>query len=259
MPKKNMTVEERKAFGAKMAAARAAKKDAMTNVDLGGPTVFVPPVVEQILPDDYATLKQQVEELKAIILEGGARAATLQPGLSIGNGRLVGTVEKYVVDPRNYPSPVERLGKEAKLAPFAFGYNYEISFEVGITNYETKDGINTREPRFTLELLGVKLDEDGNRTNDRYIVRRAIFHEDPQAAIKIAADLGIDVDSMDEKTFLDEMRYLRMRDWLLGYFYPPKVDARKNKRQEVIGNQVVDVFEVNSVDATPVMRELNKS
>ena len=84
-------------------------------------------------------------------------------------------------------------------------------------------------------------------TNMRYMLYQMIFHEDPQAAIATANEHGLKIDEKNEKQFLDEMRYLRMRDWLFGLepFYPQKAQTKKNKRQEVIGNRLVEVYEVS--------------
>ena len=70
------------------------------------------------------------------------------------------------------------------MAPFAFEHNFEIDYTIHVSQYDTKDGRNVKEPRFMIELRRVVLDDDGVPTNDRYIVRKLTFHEDPQAAIK---------------------------------------------------------------------------
>ena len=105
------------------------------------------------------------------------------------------------------------------------------------------------------------MDEDtGEPTNKRYMVRQAILHEDPQAAITVAREQGLEVDEENQKSFLDEMRYIRMRDWLLEAFYPPKpAQEKKNKSQTVVGNVLVDMWEINSEDPSSIsFGELNK-
>jgi hypothetical protein len=51
------------------------------------------------------------------------------------------------------------------------------------------------------------------------------------------------------------MRYLRMRDWLMEAFYPPKPQVVQGRHEEVIGNRVVEVFTVNQEvgNGTPTM------
>lgn len=205
---------------------------------------------------DIAELIKQVKELKA------QNFAQPQNTLQSNNGRLIGTVTKYIVDPSHYPSPIDRLKNEPKLARFAFPLNYDLVFDVAVSSYETKDGINTREPRFTLQLVKIMLDEEtGDPTNKRYMLYQMIFHEDPQAALILAQENGLDVNEGNEKQFLDEMRYLRMRDWLfqLTPFYPLPATSKKNRKEEVIGNRVVEVYEVSGESAQPIpMNELNK-
>lgn len=204
---------------------------------------------ETIINPEIDELRRQIEELKALHFQS-ARPST-QPQFQ-GN-TLVGTVEKYNVDPAAYPNPIQRLSQEPKLQRFAFKENYELSYQVSVSSYQTKDGINTREPRFTLELHRIMFDEDtGEPTNGRYVICRAFFHEDPQAAIIVAQENGLGVDETNQKAFLDEMRYLRMRDWLLDAFYPPKASPIKNKKQMVINNRLVDYFEVNSENSESI-------
>lgn len=103
------------------------------------------------------------------------------------------------------------------------------------------------EPRFTLDLNRIVYDEETYEpTNKRYTVCRMVFFEDPQTAMIIARENGIQIDAQDEASFLDEMRFLRMRDWLLEAFYPPKPAPNRNKREQVIGNQMVEVWEISS-------------
>lgn len=217
---------------------------------------------EQIASEQSESdLQRQVDELKAILFDftQGKTAQTVQGTQHRSDGQVVGTFEKYTVDPANYPSPVERLMKEPRLAPFAFEYNFEISYEIHVSQYETKDGTNVKEPRFMMELRRVVLDEQGNRTNGRYIVRKLTFHEDKQAAIQVARDNGIDIDQYNEQEFLNEMRYLRVRDWLLDIFYPPINSAVKAKKEMVVDNQVVEYIEVNGEDDQVIpFGELNK-
>ena len=249
MPKKEWTEAEREAFGAKMKAARAKK------------TVELPenPEVE-IAPDqDVDDLKRQMLEMKenmdlmrqALLNQNKSEQAP--NGIQMDrSGDLIGEFEKYTVDPANYPDPTERLSKEARLAPLAFEYNYELEYETGVSSYQTKSGKNIREPKFYVTLNRVVLDDQGNQTPKRYIARKMIFHEDPQAALVIARDNGIEIDKSDERLFLNEMRYLRVRDWLLDIFYPKPADEIGKIREEVIGGTVVQVFTKASVDPSDI-------
>lgn len=210
---------------------------------------------EQIAPEQNQNdLERQVQELKAMMFDF-MKGGTPQPQNGVqqnAQGAIVGTFEKYTVDPANYPDPSPRLMKEPKLAPFAFEYNYEIDYQIHVSQYDTKDGRNVKEPRFMMELRRVVLDENGERTNDRYIVRKLTFHEDPQAAIQVARENGIDVDSFGQQAFLNEMRYIRARDWLFDIFYPPKAAPAKAKREIVVDNQVIEVITLNGEDSQAI-------
>lgn len=237
---------------AKLQAGREAAKKLKDNAEKAEP-ILVPD--EQIAPEQNQNdLEKQVQELKAMMfdfMKGGVPQN--QSGVQQNaQGAIIGTFEKYVVDPSNYPNPSERLSKEPKLAPFAFEYNYELDYQVHVSQYDTKDGRNVKEPRFMMELRRVVLNDDGTPTNGRYIVRKLTFHEDPQAAIQVARANGLEVDDFSQEDFLNEMRYIRARDWLLGIFYPPLPQAAQAKKQVVIDNQVVDMITVNSENASAI-------
>lgn len=262
----------RKAFGeaAKARAAERKKKALMEGYTPEEPKEAPRDIgideETHVAPDpDMNDLLRQMKELqesnallKAAVLgqqaTPGAQSATDGRGqVQIGaQGRLLGEVEKYLVDPANYPDPTPRLMKESRLAPLAFDYNYEMAYEVGVSTYETKTGVNTREPKFTVTLNRVVLNDQGEQTNKRYIARRMVFHEDPQAAIVIARDNGIELDRNDEKVFLNEMRYLRVRDWLFDIFWPRPAQPNQGIREENIGGQIVQVFTKSSEDSSEI-------
>lgn len=283
-----MSEEARKRIGDATRARYAAKKEAERTaawkmIDNGGspadahmagireqtPPPLTPDPEPQPLPvqpaetrDEYSDLLKRFEELKSYV-------ERLQPAIQqptdgrpqFGNrGNLIGTFEKYLVDPAMYSDPRTRLSQERRLGRFnvtgsqddvdLMQDDYFLEWEVGITQYETKDGVNTKEPRFTLKLDRLMIDEDtGEHNGSAYTVCQMIFHEDPQAALIVAREQGIDPNTLDQKAFLNEMRYLRMRDWLLEAFYPPKLTTQKKKKEMVIGNKLVQVFEINSTDS----------
>lgn len=261
MPKKNWTDEERAAFGEKMRQARLKKEthdqEILDTLERGEeepieapePTPPQEPNKEPqitLSQEDYSSLLLRMQELESA--QWRSFSDNQAPGsISTGGGKLTGTYEKYSTDKTLYPSPVNRLKIEPKLARFAFEINYELEFEVSESAYETIDGIRTKEPKFTLDLVRVIMDEEtGEPTPGRYVVCRLVMHEDPDAALVIARDNNITVETDDESLFLNEMRYLRMRDWLLECFYPAPIKAAKNKKEVVIGGQLVEYFEVNS-------------
>lgn len=234
MPKKNMTPEERKAWGEKMKAAREAKK------------AIIQEPKEDIQTDvNVNELLKRIEQLER-------EKANPLPNTQVTPQGLIGVTVKYSTDPADYPDPCERLSEEPRLARFAFKENYELKFRVETASYEDKKGVNNEEPRFHVDLIGKVFDEAGEPTNKRYIMRKLVFFEDPQAALVIARDNGIEVDQSDERNFLNEMRYLRVKDWLMGYFFPVPATSTGSKREEVIGNRLVEVYEVSSVDSQEI-------
>lgn len=262
--KRKLSEQARARYAAKREQADTEAKAAMKQA--AEPTDETPqpqpmPVQPEESHDEYADLVKRFKELEDLV-----RAQSLQAAPQAGwpaqspygpqvdpRGRLIGTFEKYVVDPKNYDDPRLRLAEETKLQRFAFDHNYELGWDIGVSQYETKDGITTREPKFTLDLIRIVMDEEtGEPTNGRYTVCQMVFHEDPQAALTVAREQGIDTEVLDQQAFLNEMRYIRMRDWLIEAFYPPKSTNTKKKREIVIGNKLVEYWEINSEDPSPI-------
>jgi len=272
MAKKEWTDEERKAFGEKMKALREGKKIQITKeeklhlkeeepiVEVHEQEVLEEQTDNEILRQ-LKELKESNELLKAAFfgqqnqMQNPQEATNQQrQGITVsGGGRLLGEVEKYLVDPDNYPDPTPRLRKEPRLQPLAFDYNYELVYEVSVTTYETKTGVNTKEPRFTITMNKIVLDDQGEQTDKRYVARSIMFHEDPQAALVMARQNNIEVDKTNEKAFLDEMRYLRVRDWLFSIFWGEKpADSNKVLSEVVIGGQLVQMFTKSSAESSSI-------
>lgn len=267
MAKRKWTEEERKAFGEKMRQAREARLladlEAQNTPNLDEKTIEVseneqnpsesPKMAQDansVSIEDYNTLKAQVQEL----LSRQQQNQPVYPAAPVITGNsIVGTLQKFNTDPSYYPDPTERLMNEPRLARFAFKENWELEFSVKTTSYTTLDNRRVSEPQFTVQLIGVVFDDMGEKTNGRYVRKQMIFFEDPDSALEVARQNGLKVEDFQEKAFLDEMRYLRVRDWLLENFFPPTNAAKKqNKKQMVINNQVVDYYEISSVDASGV-------
>lgn len=257
MAKKAWTEEQRKAAGDRLRAAREAKKASEDQSPAEAPQEPVQPDLPEIAPETPVdVLTRQVQELKAQLeriaatQSPGTVPASLQQPVMDPRGHLTGQFEKYIVDPAHYPDPTAELATEPRLARFAFLVNYELGWEITRTQYQTQAGINTVEPRFKIELIKIIMDEDtGDATDGRYVLRSMVLHEDPQAALIVARDNGLDPkDFGGEWAFLDRMRYLRIRDWLLEAFYPPKNTGKKGRKEAVIGNRVVQIYEKSSLE-----------
>lgn len=250
MPKKDMTPEERAAFGAKMKAAREAKKTKTTS----SPTVDVPQTETTVSNESsIEEMRAQIEELKKMVFQSQKPVTEAPQSPQITSQGLIGTLHKYNMDPNYYPDYSERLAAEPRLARFAFSENWELEQSVSPSSYTTIDNRRVSEPKFTIQLIGKVFDDNGEDTGQRYVRKQMIWHEDPDSALAVAKENGLNVEDYQEKEFLDEMRYLRVRDWLLENFYPPTLtNAKSRTRQQVIGNQVVDVYESSSVETASI-------
>lgn len=257
------TPERRAKFAEDMKFRREQAKKVKVTKDIKVPPVAIDePVVEtnQTVED----LKRQIEELKSSfiqVLSNQNQNQGTQTQIGIGNnGKLVGEVEKYAIDSANYSDPTERLKNEPRLQPMAFNYNYELEYDFSVRPYETKTGVNMKEPEFLINLYRIVRDDQGEDTNKRYVAKRLMFHEDPQAAIVVARDNGIDLDEWkdldnttdNQRAFLNEMRYLRVKDWLFDIFWPKPVSEKGQVHDEVIGGSIVQVFTKNSVDPSEI-------
>lgn len=253
MPKQptEKQIAARKAFGEAARIRAAAKKEKKVEQ----PT-FIGVPDQTIGMSEIDELRQQIAEIKNsqfTELVKALKEGRDGTGTAIADGKLTGTFEKYVISADRYPSPVDRLNEEPKLARFAFPLNYELNYEVGVSEYTTIDNIRTREPKFMLELIRIIMDEEtGEPTNGRYIICRFLMHEDPEAAMVIAREQGLDVEEDTEEAFLNEMRFIRMRDWVLECFYPAPVKQVSNKKDMVIGGRLVTYFEVNAEESTAI-------
>jgi len=244
MPKKEWTDEERKAFGAKMKASRAKKETVDKTVNIELPEHPEPDNAEE---QDVSDLQRQILEMKENMDLMRAALLNQNQGVQMDRqGELVGEFEKYIIDPSNYPDPTPRLALEDRLKPLAFEYNYELNYEQQISSYQTKSGKNIKEPRFHVTLNRIVMDDAGQPTNKRYIARKMVFHEDPDAALVIARENGLEVNKADERLFLNEMRYIRVRDWLFDIFWAKPIQDKEKIKDEVIGGTIVQVFTKNS-------------
>jgi hypothetical protein len=166
-------------------------------------------------------------------------------------------MNKYSIDPADYVDPRERLANEPRLESEAFKQNYVLEYSLGRVSYDAKDGINYTEPKFQLELWRWLRDPVTNEiTNKKFRVHKVTFFEDPDAALQTAHAKGVNITMPEQdgfinpqhKAFLDEMRYLRFRDWLFEIFWPAPAVNKSAIREEVIGNRLVPVLETSSTE-----------
>lgn len=256
----------------KMLAARRANKEASTVQTPVVPTpeeaaiAPIPEVPVAELPaaapqptetdKDKMIIELQQEMIRLLQANQGAtinksaaldEMATLQGVRISAQGGVQGQVFKYPIDKGHYPDPTERLYDEPKLKRHALRENYYFRWDVTGETYE-KHGITYSEPRFTVELYRHIFNDDGEHTNQLALVSRNYLHEDDFVATLVANQLGL-MDKFDSKdAMMDEVRYHRIREWLLGLFTPAKFEQHNKKPTKmVIDGKVVEVIDSETI------------
>lgn len=278
------TEEQKKAFGEKMRAARAAKLDEPKQLDIveeaakvkeSVPTtttkyaeVTTPngEKVEGFATDTdmnpiHTTVSDVSETKQSEILARAIEAITLltqmqvnnggsaDTGPQVVNGKLTGTLDRYSVKKSDYEDFTVRLSEEPALKRFGFKENFELTWKWEVVRYQTIDKFWMQEPKITIDLNRRIYDEEtGALTTGRYKEFRIVIHEDPDAALQIARMNGVSVpeDPAHEAQFLNEMRYLQVRDWLIECFMPKRPTNQNNRREMVVNGKLVEYFETNS-------------
>lgn len=209
---------------------------------------------------EQVTISTEVSQTELLnrALEAIAKLAELQGGKGLNtpelkNGRLTGTLDRFSVDPRDYEDFTGRLADDPALERFGFKQNYELTYKFEVVRYETIDHIWQQEPKITIDLNRKIYDEEtGELTNGRYKQFRIVIHEDPATAVWVARNNNIDIDAYSEKDFLNEMRYLQVRDWLRECFMPKKPVSHTDRREMVVNGKIVEYFEVNSEETQKI-------
>lgn len=173
--------------------------------------------------------------------------AHLQGQPTIGRNGIQGRMVKYPVDAGYYPNPIDRLYDEPTLSRFNLRENYYFDWEVDGVEYE-KYGVTYAEPKFTVRLFRRLYDEDGQPNGRFALINRQIQHEDEVVARAAADKLGLTGTFDSFEDMMNEIRYYRIKQWLLDLFKPPKIETHKNKpTQQVIDGKVVEVFDTEAL------------
>lgn len=165
----------------------------------------------------------------------------------VGVNGVTGQVFKYPVEPEYYPNPKERLYDVPFLKRFNLRDNYIITWGVEGVEYE-KNGVAFAEPRFICHLYRRIFDEDNEDTGTAALVSRTFLHEDRMVAIMTANKMGLSEQFEDERELMDEIRFIRVRDWLVALFTPYKFQQFKKKpRMMVIAGKQVEVHDTEQI------------
>lgn len=170
-----------------------------------------------------------------------------QPHAQVGANGVTGQVFKYPVEPEYYPNPRERLYDIPFLKRYNLRDNYIITWGVEGVEYE-KNGVAFAEPRFICHLYRRIYDDENNDTGTAALISRTFLHEDRLVALTTANKLGITDQFADEREIMDEIRFIRVRDWLIALFTPYKFQAFKKKpRMMVIAGKQVEVHDTEQI------------
>jgi hypothetical protein len=255
----------RKAFG-EAAKARAAAKTSNKNVlenqndtheTKEEQPVATAPIAAQ--PQLITLTPEQLDTLVSRLVAGQitdkapspsmTAGVGLRPGIQTNHmGQIVGTEQKWDIDPNHYPNPIDRLMSEPRLRRFSMDDNYFLTWDITSKPYETKYGYSVQEPFFHMTLYMNMFDDQGEDTGSAIVVQTLHFNEDQQIAIEYAAELGIEVTADNLKEVMNIARYERAKRWLLAIFFPERnFQATNDAKEQAIGGQVVKVVTKSNV------------
>lgn len=173
--------------------------------------------------------------------------AQMQGQPVVGRNGIQGKMFRYPIEPDYYPNPVERLYDEPTLSRFNLRENYFFDWEVEGVEYE-KYGVTYAEPKFTVRLFRKLYGDDGLPNGQFALINRQIQHEDEVVARAAADRLGLTESFENFQEMMNEVRFLRIRQWLLDLFKPPQVETHnKQPTQMVIDGKVVEVFDTEAL------------
>lgn len=188
--------------------------------------------------------KEQVLNEMASMQRPGFNGNTMHVS---AQGGIQGRVVKHSLSSADYPDPTDRLYDDPQLRRHNLRDNYIFTWEVTGEQY-SKDGVTYAEPRFTVCLYRRLFDDEDMPTGKAALVSRNMLHEDEFVAQIIADKLGLLDNFGSTKEMMDEIRYRRIRDWLIPIFIPVKHEQHANHRTEmVIDGKVVEVFDTEKI------------
>lgn len=208
--------------------------------------------LQQELIEAYRANQNRDVDIEQVLAE----KASMQPqsqgfngnGVHISaQGGIQGRIVKHSLSKIDYPDPTPRLYDDERLRRHNLRENYIFTWDVEGEQY-TKDGVTYAEPRFTVRLFRRLFDDNDVDTGRAALISRTMLHEDEFVAQIIADRLGMLDNFASTKEMMDEVRYRRIRDWLIPIFIPSKPEEHANRRTEmVIDGKAVEVFDTEKV------------
>lgn len=258
MAKRKLSEEHKAKLKAGREAAKARKAQEQSGYKNEAPVGEGTPNPKRTVEVEASVLEKllaEVEELKKTknpyMTPEAALTYTAQVqgyNTNIGANGVQGRIFRYPVEKGFYPDPTERLYDEPRLKRFGLRDNFFFDWDVEGVEYE-KYGVTYAEPRFTVRLFRRMFAEDGvTPTGQMALVNRQVLHEDEVVARAAADKLGIQDQFESFQDMMNEMRYYRIRQWLLDLFTPPELNSHKAQpRQMVIDGKVVEMFDTEAL------------
>lgn len=233
------------------------EKEIAKDVENTVSTPVTPAEETKVQEEPQTTISTELsqQELLTRAIEAIAKLAEVRgeaTGPQVKNGQLTGTIDRFSVKKSDYEDFTPRLMEDQTLVRFGFKENYYLDYNWEVVRYETIDHVWMQEPKITIDLNRKEFDETtGELTGRIFKMYRIIIHEDPNTAVWVARNNGITVpdDPEGEQAFLNEMRFLQVRDWLRECFMPKKPTSHSSRREMVVNGRVVEYFEVNSEES----------
>lgn len=209
------------------------------------------------LEETVAAMQETISQLQNQLANSGmnqqerwqatAETRAVNPN-QVTNAGVQGVVYKYPIDKGHYPDPTDRLYDDPLLKRYSMRDNFIFTWDVVGETYE-KHNITYSEPRFEVHLYRVIFDEDGiTPTGKLALVNRHYQHEDELVARMAAQKLGLEGVSFEE--LMNEVRYQRIRTWLLALFQKPKIEQHNRRPvQMVIDGKVTEVYDTEAIVA----------
>lgn len=196
-------------------------------------------------------MQREIDQLKAGATqptpEQALEETARMTGANVGAQGVQGRIFRYPVEKGHYPDPTPRLYDDPQLKRFAMRENFYFKWDVEGETYE-KYGVTYSEPRFVVELYRFLFDEEGKPTGKMIFVNRQFQMEDELAARIIADRLGMSEKFETHEELMNEMRFQRIRQWLLGVFTPYKVEQHRRKPvTTVIDGKVVEMYDTEQL------------
>jgi hypothetical protein len=188
--------------------------------------------------DQYDTLMTRLESLESQPSTTVDQHLKQPETVSIGSmGQTVGVITKFPIEATFYPDPREELYDIPEIQFRAPRQNVKFVWNVSGQVYETKFGTNVQEPFFKLDVYRLDRDEEGTVKPESFRIARLIFNEDETEALKIAQEMGLNLNMADMREIMNVARFERIKRFILPLFLGHKIPSLQNNSTEQVDPQ----------------------